>query len=163
MIIDKQGRLGGKISVIDAALALIIAGLLTGFFVRQFSIKETVQATNATFYVTVSIEPVRDFSVAAITEGDVFYEQFATQSMGKAISIIREPAREVIKLPDGTAYYVEMEEKYRLLVTLECSGIIRDTGYFINGNSQMAEGSDIRLQSNKVACYARVEKISETL
>ncbi|MDR1000034.1 MAG: DUF4330 domain-containing protein [Clostridiales bacterium] len=163
MIIDSRGRIAGKVSVIDAALALIVIGLAVGFAVRQFQIKPTVQENNATIYVTVNIEPIRDFSIEAINEGDIFYEQYATQSMGKVIKLSSQPAKELIKIPDGTIHYVEMEEKYKLTVTLECKGIIRDTGYYINGNAQISEGGDLTLQSNKALCYAKVTDISEQL
>jgi 5,10-methenyltetrahydromethanopterin hydrogenase len=163
VIIDGKGRIAGKVSVIDTALAVIVIGLAVGFAVRQFQVKPTVMENNVPIYVTVNIEPIRDFSMEAINEGDLFYEQYATQSMGKVVKMSSQSAKELIKIPDGTIHYVEMEQKYRLTVTLECRGIIRDTGYYINGNSQIAEGGDLTLQSNKVLCYAKVATISETL
>ncbi|MDR1914765.1 MAG: DUF4330 domain-containing protein [Clostridiales bacterium] len=163
MIIDKQGRIAGKVSVIDLALLIILLGLAAGFLYRQFSVTKTVQLANAKFYVTLAVEPVREYSIDAIAVEDVFYEQYATQSMGKVVAIDKLEAKEIIKKTNGEPLYVSMEDKYRLLITLECSGIVRDTGYFVNGNTQLSEGSDLRVQSNKVFCAARVETISETI
>ncbi|MDR1558646.1 MAG: DUF4330 domain-containing protein [Clostridiales bacterium] len=164
MIIDKQGRLAGKVSLIDIALILIVIGLIIGLGYRRLSQNAVQIVTSDTkFYVTLVVEPIRQFSLEAINEGDIFYKQHEQQPLGKVTRTDSEPAREIIKRPDGTPLYVTMEEKYSLYMTLECTGNVSDKGYFVNGNAQISEGSDLIIQSNKVVCGARVDRISESL
>ena len=164
MIIDRQGRVAGKVSLIDIALLLIIIGLIIGFGYRKLSSRvEQIITSDTKFYVTFAIEPVRDFSLEAISEGDIFYKQHEQQPMGKVVSLRVEQAKEVIKHPDGKPTYAPMEQKYCLFMTLECAGNVSGRGYFVNGNLQVSEGGDLIIQSNMVVCGARIERISENL
>jgi hypothetical protein len=163
MIVDKQGRIFGKVSLIDLLLLIVLVGLLLGFGFRRFSNK-AVQIVNAnkTFTVTFVVEKVRDFSINAVNEGDLFYQQYGQQPLGVVKAKTTRPAHEILKdNTTGLAHYVEMEGKYDLYITLECSGNVNDTGYFINGNVQVSQGSDLRLQSNRVLCGGRVSEVSQ--
>ena len=165
MIIDKQGRIAGKVSIIDIVLVLIIIGLIIGFGFKKLSTKAVqIVNTDSKFYVTLSIEPIRQFSLDAIKENDIFYKQHEQQPLGKIVSLRKEEAKDIIKRQDGNPVYVPIEEKYCLYITLECTGnVSSDRGYFVNGNSQISAGSDIVIQSNMVVCGARVDKISDSL
>jgi hypothetical protein len=164
VIIDRQGRLAGKVSLIDIALILIAIGLIIGLGYRRLAPKAVqIVVSDTKFYVTLVIEPIREFSLNAIHEGDVFYKQHEQQPLGKVLSTRSEPAKEIIKRPDGTPLYVPMEEKYSLYMTLECAGNVTDNGYFVNGNAQISEGGDLIIQSNMVICGARIDTISDSL
>ena len=164
MIIDKQGRISGKVSLIDVFLIMIVVGLIIGFGYRRMSgVAVTIVNTSTRFYVTLSVEPIREFSINAINMGDVFYKQHEQQPLGKVVALRREKAKEIIDLPDGTAVYAEMEGKYTLYVTLECTGNVNDGGFYVNGSSQISAGSDVTVQSNMVICGARVYSISENI
>jgi hypothetical protein len=58
----------------------------------------------------------------------------------------------------------EMEDRYRVFITLECVGTVNEMGYYINGNMHIAEGSEMVLVSNRVILPdSLVYRISETL
>jgi len=164
MILDKQGRVGGKVSLIDIALVLVLIGLIIGFGYRKLSAPAVrIVNSNTKFYVTLLVEPVRQFSLDAVKEGDVFYKQYEQQPMGKVVSLRQEQAKDVIEKPDGSSAYVPIEGKFSLYITLECTGNVTGDGYFVNGNTQISAGSDLIVQSNMVVCGARVDNISESL
>ena len=161
MIIDKQGRIAGKVSLIDIVLFIVAAGIIIGFGYRRMStVATTIVNTNTRFYVTLNVEPVRDFSINAVKDGDIFYKQHEQQPLGTVVYIRKENAKEIIKQPDGTIDYVEMQDKYALYITLECTGNVNDGGFYVNGSSPISAGSDVTVQSNKVLCGARVESVS---
>ena len=164
MIIDKQGRIAGKVSLIDIAVALVIVGLIAGFGYRRVSgVAKTIVNTNTKFYVTLEVQPLRQFSLDAINLGDIFYKQHEQLPLGKVTALSHEQAKNVIDRPDGTAAYVPIENKFVLYITLECAGNVSDSGYYVNGSSQIAAGSDMIVQSNMVICGARVKNISTNL
>jgi hypothetical protein len=161
VILDKQGRLFGKVSVIDIALLILAAGLILGVGYRRLSSKAAeIISADTSFYVTFMVEKVRDFSVNAVQEGDVFYQQYGQKPLGSVVKVWTEQAREVLKRQDGTAAYVPMEEKFNMYITLACMGNINESGYLINGSVQVSEGSDVRIQSNKVLCGSKVSAIT---
>ena len=164
MIIDRQGRIAGKVSLIDIALVLLVIGLIAGYGYRKMSgIAKTIVNTNNTFYVTLDVEPLRQFSIDAINIDDIFYKQHEQLPLGKVVAIRKQTAKNVIDRPDGTAVYVEMQDKYALFITLECTGNVSGSGFYVNGSSQISAGSDITVQSNSVVCGARVDSVSEDL
>jgi hypothetical protein len=161
-VIDKQGRLFGKVSVIDAALLAALVVLLAGLGYRRLSPKAVaIVAANTKFYVTLTVEKIRDFSLSAVAEGDVVYEQYGQQPFGTVVQTWSEQAKEVLKKQDGSVLLVPMEGKYNMYIVLEVKGSVSDNGYQVNGNTQISQGSDLRIQSNKVICGARVYGISE--
>jgi hypothetical protein len=150
--------------VIDIALLLIFIGLLIGFGYRNLAPRAVLLTTTDTeFYVTVRVEPLRHFSIDAINIGDIFFERHEQQPLGTVADIRTQPAMDIIKLLDGTPLLVEMEDKYTMFMTLRANGNRTDRGFFINGNTHVAEGSDMIIQSNMVACVARIYSISENL
>jgi len=155
--IDKNGKLFGKVSVIDVLLIVLIIGLAAGFGYKRLSAPaERIVNANTKFYATFEVEKVREFSVAAFSGGDILYEQYGQQPLGKVVAIRVEEARDVLKRADGTAILAPMEEKYNVYITVEASGSVNEGGYYFNGNQQLAVGSDLTLQSNMALCSARV-------
>ena len=156
-IMDKNGRFFGKVSVIDVLLIVLILGLGAGFGYKKLSAPaERIIRSNTKFYATFVVEKIRDFSVEAFEAGDALYEQYGQQPLGKVVAIRTEQARDVLKMPDGTAIYAPMEDKYNLYLTIEASGSVNESGYYFNGNTQLAVGSDLMVQTNMVLCSMRV-------
>lgn len=150
-IIDEKGRLFGKVSILDIAIVLMVIGLGAGFIYKRTSpeIRQVVNA-NTTFYVTLAANQLRSFSVDAVNEGDLMYKQHDRQALGRVVKLEALPATDFLLLGDGTAELAEMEDRYRLFITVECVGSVNDRGYYVNGNMHVAEGSEMVLVSNKV-------------
>ena len=148
---DKNGRIFGKVSVVDIIIVLAVLVLGAGLAYRQLSreVRQIVSA-DAVFYVTLESKQLRGFSVDAVSVGDVMYKQHDRQSLGVVKEIKVAPGVDYLLKSDGTAVLAEMEERYTAFITLECRGNINETGYFVNGNTHIAEGSEVVLVSNRV-------------
>ncbi|MCL2462373.1 MAG: DUF4330 domain-containing protein [Defluviitaleaceae bacterium] len=160
-VIDRRGKFFGKISIIDVLLIVLILGLAAGFGYKKLSAPaQQIVNANTKFYATFIVEKVRDFSVQSVAVGDVLYEQYGTQPLGKIVAVRSEQSYDVLKNPDGTAINAPMDGKYNIYMTIEASGSVNSGGYYFNGNEQMAVGSDVTLQSNMFICSARVYKLA---
>ena len=158
--IDRNGRFFGRVSVIDVLLIVLILGLAVGFGYRKLSAPaQRIVDSNTKFYATFAIEKVRDFSVQSVKVGDIFYEQYGQQPLGKVVAVNSAQAYDVIHKTDGTSVYAPLLGKYNLYVTIEASGSVNSGGYYFNGNEQLSVGSDVTLQSNTVICSARIYKL----
>jgi hypothetical protein len=164
-ILDQKGRLFGKVSVIDLLILLAVVGLGLGYVYQRTS-PEILQIVNADtkFYVTMTANRMRGFSVDAVDIGDIMYKQHDRQPLGTVVKLETEPATDYMLYPDGTAVLVEMEERYRMYITLESTGSITDVGYHVNGIMHIAPGSEIVLVSNRLLIPdSWVHAISETM
>ena len=161
-MIDEKGRLFGKISVIDIFVILAVIVLAAGFVYNRTSqhVRQIIMA-DTPMYVTFLVEGVRDFSLEAVQEGDIFFRQHERAPLGRVSRIEMGPAYGIMIRTDGTAEYVPMEGRFNMYITLSGVGSITDTGFFINGTQQMSEGGRISIQSNSFLAMAMVYQVGE--
>ena len=111
-IIDRNGRLFGKISVIDLLVIAVVAVMAVALYVKtnQKEITSTTtQNTPITFQILV--RGVRSYVADAVAVGDAVYE--VDRSTGGALGTITDvqvsPGSTLAQFRDGTAEYVPVE------------------------------------------------------
>jgi len=150
-MIDKNGKIKGRVSIIDIVIVLAVLALAAGFIYRQTSERlGVIFRADETFYITVETNRLRSLNVDAIEVGDVMFRMDNRQPFGIVREIQTAPATNTIGHSDGTITEAEMEGRYLLTLVLESTGSITPTGYFINGIDHVAPGSDIILVSNRI-------------
>jgi len=164
-MIDKQGKISGRVSVIDIILVLVVLALIAGFAYRRATphIGAILQG-DAPFYVTFEVNRIRGAIAAdAVVIGDQVFRQHATQQpIGTIVAIERYPATEVMMRTDGTALVATMEDRYSLRITVRSTGSITPAGYFANGNDHLAPGGEVALiNSQFIFPLARVYAVGE--
>ena len=136
-IIDRNGRLFGKISVIDLlVVAVVVLAAALYFKNNQAHTGTTVTEENITFQIRA--RGVYDYVADAIQVGDGLYDKDYA-SGGKAIGRItdiqveRDPGKKLaLEVNDGTAGLIEADETVDLLITLEGRGLVDGKRYSIN-------------------------------
>lgn len=161
-IIDERGRLFGRLSILDIVIVLAVIVLVVGFIYNRTGqhVRQIIMP-NTPLYVTFLVENVREFSLNAVQEGDIFFRQHERMALGTVTSVETAPAYDIMVRTDGTAVYAPVEGRYNMYITLACVGSITDSGFFVNGNLQMAEGGRLSLQSNRFLTMAMVYYIRE--
>lgn len=137
-IIDRNGRLFGKISVIDVLVILVVLVMAAALYFkgRQTHTGGAVTEQKITFQVRA--RGVDNYVADHILVGDGLYDK-AYSSGGRAIGEIKEVQVErdpgmllADKLTDGTAAMLEAEDTVDLLITVEGRGLAADGSYSIN-------------------------------
>ena len=137
-IIDRNGRLFGKISVIDLLVVAVVVVLAAALYFKnnQAHTGTTVTEENITFQIRA--RGVYDYVAVAILVGDGLYDKDYA-SGGKAIGRItdiqveRDPGKKLaLEVNDGTAGLIEADETVDLLITLEGRGLVDGKRYSIN-------------------------------
>ena len=133
-IIDKNGRLFGKISVIDVLVILVVVLLAAalGFKGNQTQTSGSASSIPITFQLQVS--GVRSYIADALREGDLLYDldRDSGGALGRVASIEILPATRMATFYDGTKAEVPVEDSVSLLLTIEGEGIISDNRYLVN-------------------------------
>lgn len=134
-IIDRNGRLFGKISVIDLLVIAVVAVMAVALYVKtnQKEITSTTtQNTPITFQILV--RGVRSYVAVAVAVGDAVYE--VDRSTGGALGTITDvqvsPGSTLAQFSDGTAEYVPVEDGVNLLITVEGEGLVSNGRYQLN-------------------------------
>lgn len=157
-MIDKNGRLFSKISIIDLLIIVLVLVLAVGLTYRVKN--KAVLAGNSTFKVVLKVEDVRDYTVDAVQVGDVIYEQHANK-IGVVSDVSYTDAKDIMEDMDGDVFLAPMNERYDLYITLDCTGRISDKGYYANGNRQLSIGGDLPIQSKYIYTTSRIIDIYE--
>lgn len=137
-IVDHNGRLFGKISVIDLLVILVVAVMAAALYFKssQTHTGSTVAEQKITFQVRA--RGVDSYVADAVQIGDGLYDKDYS-SGGRAIGYItdiqveRSPGTKLAdELHDGAAALVEAEDTVDLRITLEGRGLVDGKRYTIN-------------------------------
>lgn len=160
-ILDSQGRLFGKVSVLDIGAALVIAMVLGGIFLFPGATGSSVaQVGVQTRPVEVDLI-VRGLSVA---DPEALFETFRTEKKTEIIirnqpygtvdvlKVEPSPKTIVVPQPDGTAKALpdprpEAELSTNMRLTLGGEAQIND-GEIVLGNSKLKIGTPIELEGS---------------
>lgn len=137
-IIDRNGRLFGKISVIDVLVVLVVLVMAAALYFKGHQTHTGVTVVEQPITFQIRVRGVNDYVAAAIREKDGVYDHDYS-SGGRALGEItdirveREPGTRVTDgLGDGTSRLVEVEGTVDLLITVKSQGLIDDRSYAIN-------------------------------
>ena len=155
-MIDKSGRLFGKVSLLDIFVITAIVLLFAAFLLGQMSEQaELILSPSEEFYVTFEINGARMVVADALEVGSLVFRLHAGEPFGEVIAIEEpRPAVQMTPFRDGTAELLEMEERYRLTFTVRAQGSITSMGHFVNGNDHISVGAFVDLVSYRVLLAA---------
>lgn len=166
-IIDRNGRLFGKISMIDVlviAAVLVMAAALY-FKNNQAHTGTAVAEQDITFVVRA--QGIDNYVADAIQVNDSLYDKNYS-SGGRAIGKItdirveRDPGTKLAdKLTDGTAALLEVEDTVDLLITVRGRGLAAGGSYSINRIYHLGVNSSRNYCTNRAEFVGMVAEIQE--
>ena len=135
-IIDKNGRLFGKISIIDVLVILVVAVLAAALAFKGGQTQTGATSSNIPITFQVRVNGVRTYVADAIREKDLIYDldNDSGGALGEIVSIevLPGPGSRIASFYDGTREYAPMEDSVNLLLTVEGKGVISNNRYLIN-------------------------------
>lgn len=133
-IIDRNGRLFGKISVIDLLVVAVVLVMAVALSVKKNQTHTGTSVTNTSITYQVLVSGVRTYVSNAVTVGDLMFDQDRSSggTLGKITSVEVLPSGKLAELNDGTVDTIPVEDGVNLLLTVEGSGLIRDGRYLLN-------------------------------
>ena len=162
MIIDKKGKLFGKVNIIDLCIVVFV---ILAVFVTVFKFSATPGSTasqsNAVFEYSVKVSDVREFTAKQFEKGDNVYDDESGKYIGKIIDVKITDAKAIGLKSDGTHVESTKPERFDAVLTIETNGTINDTGYFADGVRQISPHSTIILSNNKFKTTGKVEMVNQ--
>lgn len=157
---DKNGKIFGKINIIDLAAILIVVLAIIGITIRFTSIAAENVNQKAKFSYVVEIEDIRIYSVNALKKMGT-----ATDKQGNVIGEITnvetDRMRKQLVNDDGEPIKVYTPERYVAKVTLESEGKDTDSGYFVGENTELSVGSSITMYTKYSNCSGKIIKVDK--
>ena len=134
-IIDKNGRLFGKISVIDVIVILVVAVMAVALYLKTNTMTHTSTTTaNETIHYQLYVRGVSDTVKDVLRLEDKLFDEDRGNSgcLGVIKNIEVLPGTEMISFNDGTVGIVPAEGTDDLLLTIEGEGLINGKSYSLN-------------------------------
>ena len=134
-IIDNNGRLFGKISVIDVVVLLIAVVLAAALYMKTNTMTHTSAApTYDTITYTVICHGMPSFVENTIRVGDSIFDEdnLNVGSLGEIIDVQYLPGTEFVETEIGTVGYVPKEDSVNVLLTIQGKGMIEGNNYMLN-------------------------------
>ncbi len=157
---DKNGKIFGKINIIDLVAILIVVLAVVGITIRFTSIaaENVNQKTNFTY--VVEIEDIRMYSVNALKKMGT-----ATDKQGNVIGEITnveydKMQRQLVN-ENGELVKVTTPLRYVAKVTISAEGKDTDSGYFVGENTELSVGSSITMYTKYSNCSGKIVKVEK--
>lgn len=137
-IIDRNGRLFGKISIIDVLVILVVLVMAAALYFKGHQTHTGTSVTEQAITFQIRARGVNDYVAAAIQEGDGVYDSVYSsggRSLGEIIDIQVERAPGTKLKPDlgdGTTGLMGADNTVDLLITVRGWGLINGKSYSLN-------------------------------
>lgn len=150
-IIDENGRLFGKISVIDVLVIAVVLVMALALYVKDALMNEgkddEPDLPEQAITLQVRADAQRNYLYRSLHVGDEIWDQnhFDGENILGVITDIQvtsDPGMVAVTMPDGTVPWVEAEDTVDLLITIQSSGVVKGRTYFINGDYSVGINSN---------------------
>jgi len=133
-LIDKNGRLFGKLSIIDALALAVVLVMAIALYVKFHQKTITTAETDERITFQIQLIGIQSYLADAIQEGDLIYDldRESNGALGEIVDVEVQPGTRVATFDDGTRAYVPMEGGDNLLLTVEGRGMISKGQYALN-------------------------------
>lgn len=160
MIVDKNGRLFGKVNIIDIAVILVVIAVIAGVFVRFTGGAGKIVTATKKIQFDVEVEGVRDFTVDALNKKGLVTNKRYDVVTGEITNVTTKDATHQSTKADGTLVNAPMQDRYTCMVTIVTDGKESDSGYFDTNNEEIAVGREYTIYSKFVSTTGIIRKIT---
>lgn len=171
MILDKKGKLFGKVSIVDIIVLLIVIVGIIGLFFTKMSLDSKKYMSDGSdmllkaseeydkMTIKLKVEKVRDITKDAIVIGDEVYLVSGDVLLGIITDVYSKPATDTIDTNDGALYTVEIPERYDVTIVVEGYGRKLADGYYVDSNTRLYFGKSIEVKTTTIQTSPTVTEI----
>lgn len=156
MIINKDGKLFGKISVIDILAVLIIVVLIAGIASRFSGKSNVVVSSGEKIKCTFLVKNVREYTADALKQGGPVYDKTSKEYIGEIVDVKQTEGKFKVNMADGSFKDAVPQEKYNVYVTVEFSGKSGSNGFYTAANKFLGAGTSTNIITKYAECGASV-------
>ena len=156
---DKNGKLFGKISIVDLVVAILIIVIVAGTAWRFTSPAAALSQSDAVVDFTIRIEGVRDFTLQYYHEGLRVYDRQAGQFIGHISGITSGPHYEPHPLLDGTVAWKRVPGRIAIYMDVVANGRLTPTAVYIEGTYEITAGSLIYIRTKYVQTSGTIHSV----
>ncbi len=163
-IIDKNGRIFGKISIIDIIILLSVLFLAFSVLYSRFSDANSIVSVGkqeTALMIQIKAYGVFDTEKAPFSVGDSIYGN-GGEIIGKITNVVKKPNVAKFKLIDGTYIDCESAEYVDYFLTVVGSAVETEKGLFAAGTLPLIPNNNVVISSSKYNGNSIVLSVEKT-
>lgn len=158
---DKNGKIFGKISIIDLLIVITVIVGAIGFSMRFLSIESKKVTENTKLEYVVEVEEVRSYTVDALNKKGTLVNAYTDDILGEIINVESEPYTEQEVLSNGRTVVVEVPEKYKVRVTVQVEGKESENSFLAGKEQEIAVGSSINVVTKYASTTGKIISVKK--
>lgn len=159
-IIDENGRLFGKISIIDIIVIILAIILVCAVFARTSQNKAAnVNETMDKITYTFKVENIRQETAESVIAGDKLYDEDSGVCLGTIKKTNINSAHKLAQTADGTYVNGEVSGRSDLEMTVEAECRVADGRYYSERTAEISVNMEKDVQTKYAKFTGRVMEI----
>lgn len=147
---DKNGKIKGKVSIIDILVVLLIILVVVGIGARYGSRITSAVKSDKGFEYVLRVENVRSYTVDAIKKMGKVTDKKSEKDLGEIVDVRVENATQQSVTASGEVKNPETPGRYTCFVTIQAKGKESDDNYILEDSTELSVGRNIDLYSKYV-------------
>lgn len=156
---DKNGKIGGKVSIIDILVIILIVAVIAGIGVRYGSKITGAVRSSEKFEYVLRIESVRGYTVDALQKMGKITDKKSEKDLGEIVDVRYENATQQSTTADGKVVKPELPDRYTCYVTIQAVGRESDDNYVLDDSTELSVGRTVDLYSKYVKTSGTIESV----
>lgn len=159
MILDKNGKIGGKVSIIDLAVVLIVLVVIAGIGMRYGSRVTSAVKSDAQFEYEIKVEGIRECSVEAIEKKGAVTDKKSEMNMGEIVDVRVEDATKESVTADGKVTYAKLPDYYTCYITVRGRGKESEDNYVLADTTELSVGRIVDFYSKYIKTSGLITRV----
>lgn len=147
---DKNGKIKGKVSIIDILVILLVVLVVVGIAARYGSKVTTAVQSDKQFEYVLRIENVRQYTVTALEKMGYVTDKKSEKNLGEIVDVKVENATEQTVSAAGEVVKSDLPGRYTCFVTIQATGQESEDNYILADSTELSVGRNIELYSKYV-------------
>lgn len=156
---DKNGKIGGKISIIDILAVVLVVVVIAGIWARYGSKITTAVRSSETFEYTLRVENVRKYTIDALEKRGRVTDKKSEKNLGEIVDVRYEEATQQSTTANGQVVMPVVPDRYTCFVTIQAVGRESDDNYILDDSTELSVGRTIDLYSKYVKTSGTIESV----
>lgn len=156
---DKNGKIGGKVSIVDILAILLIAVVIVGIAARYGSGFTNSVKSDKQFEYVLKIESVRQYTVDALKKKGNVTDKKSEKNLGEIVDVEVENATLQSTTASGELKNPELPDRYTCYVTIRATGKESSDNYILDDSTELSVGRNIDLYSKYVKTSGDIKSV----
>ena len=158
-MMDKNGKIKGKISIIDLFVIILAAVLVVGIAVRYGAKATTAVKSSEEFECVLKVNGVRAFTVNALEKKGVITDKKSEIEIGEIIDVEVKDAEFQSTTADGRIVTSNLPDKYNCKVTIRAKGKVSEDAYVMDDSNELSVGRYMDIISKYVRTSGEIMSV----